>query len=85
MKIVYRFISISVDLTIGGLPDEYTRRTLSVISDVIESSPHIELYLRWISSALSTHGPRVQGMFPMPTLLAIEKALSRKYQQLSEM
>ncbi|XP_077295123.1 periodic tryptophan protein 2 homolog isoform X2 [Arctopsyche grandis] len=73
-----------ISLTIANLPDDYLRRVLKTISDLVEGSCHIEFYLHWISSAFTTHGSRAQGMFPMPTLLALEKGLSRKYQQLSD-
>lgn len=58
---------------------------LRSVSDIIEDSSHIEFYLYFVKCILTIHGDRMQGLFSMPTLLALEKALCRKYQQLSQM
>lgn len=65
------------------LPDEYAHRTLQFVAKQLESTQHVEFYLRWSSQLLTSHGPK-EDILSAHTLLALHQNLSRKYEQLSK-
>ncbi|CAG9825111.1 unnamed protein product [Phaedon cochleariae] len=64
---------------------------VDLIQEVIESTPpkdkssrHLEYYLHWAQQILTVHGPKINAQKCIPTLLALEKSLVRKNEQISK-
>uniref|UniRef100_A0A1B6D3H1 Small-subunit processome Utp12 domain-containing protein n=1 Tax=Clastoptera arizonana TaxID=38151 RepID=A0A1B6D3H1_9HEMI len=69
----------NIELCVATLPDVYAEKVLKFLAVTLESTKHIEFYLLWIQNLITTkHRP------PMTTLLALQKNLSMKYQDLSK-
>nr|XP_023014507.1 periodic tryptophan protein 2 homolog [Leptinotarsa decemlineata] len=74
-----------IELIVSTLEYKYIQRLLMTIATFLESSRHLEFYLCWTQHILTLHGPKIQAQKHMPTLLALEKSLVRKYEQLSKL
>lgn len=74
-----------IELIVANLSEKYIERLLLILSGALEGSKHFEFYLQWTQTVLSTHGLKVKTQQNMPALLSLQKALSRKYEQLSKM
>lgn len=77
-------IYFSVQLICSTLPDHLAHRLLQVIARQLQTSPHIEFYLKWSCSLLLTHGNK-DGVFQHASLLALHESISRKYETLNRM
>ncbi|GLV37986.1 uncharacterized protein CBL_07783 [Carabus blaptoides fortunei] len=73
-----------VELTISSLSEKYIERLLMIIANYLETSPHIEFYLIWIQHLLTIHGPKIRPQSNLPALLALQKSLHSKYEDLSK-
>ncbi|KAJ8942237.1 hypothetical protein NQ318_003084 [Aromia moschata] len=73
-----------IELIISNLGEQYVQRLLIIIASCLDSSRHLEFYLCWIQHILTLHGPKISGQKNMPALLALEKNLVRKYDQISK-
>ncbi|KAJ8922015.1 hypothetical protein NQ315_008654 [Exocentrus adspersus] len=73
-----------VELIISDLGEQYVKRLLIIIASCLDSSRHLEYYLCWAQHLLTMHGPKINAQKNMPALLALEKSLVRKYDQLSK-
>ncbi|XP_005178449.1 periodic tryptophan protein 2 homolog [Musca domestica] len=73
---------IDIQLICSTLPDHLAHRLLQVIARQLQTSPHIEFYLKWSCSLLLTHGNR-DGVFQHASLLSLHESLSRKYETLN--
>ncbi|KAG5874047.1 hypothetical protein JTB14_034623 [Gonioctena quinquepunctata] len=74
-----------VELIVSNLEDKYIQRLLLVIATYLDSSPHLEYYLCWAQHILTLHGPKINAQKSIPVLLALEKSLVRKNEQISKM
>lgn len=74
-----------VELIVTNLSEHLMQRLLLIISSLLESSNHLEYYLIWAQSILTIHGPNINSLSNVSQLLALEKSLRRKYEQLSKM
>lgn len=74
-----------MELLVMNLPSKYIEKLLTIISNGLENSRHIEYYLYWSQYVLTLHGTNISGQKNMPVLLSLEKSLIRKYEQLSKM
>lgn len=82
--ILFYFIFL-VELIISSLSEQYVQRLLVIISSAIDSSRHLEFYLIWAQTLLTIHGPKIAPHKNMAYLLALEKSLVRKHNQISKM
>ncbi|XP_044259190.1 periodic tryptophan protein 2 homolog [Tribolium madens] len=73
-----------VELIISSLSEQYIQRLLVIISSALDSSRHLEFYLIWAQTLLTIHGPKIAPQKNMAYLLALEKSLVRKYDQMSK-
>lgn len=78
-------VFLVVELIVQGLGEKFVERLLMIIAGALDSSRHLEFYLIWAQTVLTAHGPKINPQKNMPALLSLEKALSRKYEQLSKM
>ncbi|XP_053600590.1 periodic tryptophan protein 2 homolog [Plodia interpunctella] len=69
-----------IELTVSSLEDDYVDRLLSTIARLLEDSRHVEHLLLWVKAVVSVK----RRKFPASVLLALEKALTVKYSQLSK-
>ncbi|KAF5273066.1 hypothetical protein FQR65_LT04808 [Abscondita terminalis] len=74
-----------IELTVSNLSEQYVERLLQIVATFLESSRHLEYYLHWVECILTTHGPNIKPQHNMPAILAMQKSLSRKYEQLSKL
>ncbi|KAL3276990.1 hypothetical protein HHI36_012350 [Cryptolaemus montrouzieri] len=73
-----------VELIINTLSIQYVQRLLLILAEALGTSRHVEYYLIWIQCILSIHGPSIKIQKNMPAILALEKVLVRRYQELSK-
>ncbi|PSN57496.1 Periodic tryptophan protein 2 [Blattella germanica] len=77
-----------VEIIVRSLPEEYMERTLKFVASALETTQHIEFYLIWIQHLLTIHGPKLQEHSKrsqvIPTMLALQKNLTRKNEELSK-
>ncbi|XP_017785717.1 PREDICTED: periodic tryptophan protein 2 homolog [Nicrophorus vespilloides] len=73
-----------IELTVSTLSEKYIERLLLIVSTALDSSTHLEFYLHWAQSILTTHGLTIKAQQNMPALLALQKSLSKKYEQFSK-
>lgn len=78
-------LNVVVELIISNLSEQYLDRLLLIISNLLDTSRHLEYYLHWAENLLTFHGPKVKSQQNMPALLSLQKSLSRKYEQLSKL
>ncbi|XP_063530228.1 periodic tryptophan protein 2 homolog [Cydia strobilella] len=71
--------STDIELTVTSLDEDYAHRLTASIARLIEESPHLEHLLIWTKCILTG-----KNKFPQSALLALEKALTVKYSQLSK-
>ncbi|XP_050305547.1 periodic tryptophan protein 2 homolog [Anthonomus grandis grandis] len=74
-----------VQLIVSSLQEQFIERLLLIIASGLDSSRHLEYYLYWIQHTLTIHGPKISGQKSMPALLALEKCLVRRYEQISKL
>ncbi|XP_025828852.1 periodic tryptophan protein 2 homolog [Agrilus planipennis] len=74
-----------VELTLTNLGEKFAERLLIVIASALESSRHLEFYLVWAEHLLTIHGPKIKSQKNMPGLIALQKGLTRKYEELSKL
>lgn len=79
------FYLFVVELIVSNLSAKYVERLLAIIANHLEASPHLEFYLMWVQHLLTVHGPKLNAQVNMPGLLALQKSLHRKYEELSKM
>lgn len=82
--IIFCYI-ILVELIVTSLSIKYVERLLVIISSALDSSRHFEYYLLWAQNILTIHGPNIRSQKNLPALLALEKSLLRKQEQISKM
>ncbi|XP_063909715.1 periodic tryptophan protein 2 homolog [Zophobas morio] len=73
-----------VELIVAALSEQYVHRLLLIVSSALDSSRHLEYYLIWAQNLLTIHGPKIAPQKNMAYLLALEKSLHRKYEQISK-
>ncbi|CAH1183241.1 unnamed protein product [Phaedon cochleariae] len=73
-----------IELVVSSLEEKHVQRLLLVIATYLESSRHLEYYLHWAQQILTVHGPKINAQKCIPTLLALEKSLVRKNEQISK-
>lgn len=71
----------------GSLAQVYVDKMLAYIAGRVEESRHLEYYLVWCKALLYRHGSNLKQRTSavMPTLRALQKAITRKYEDLSKM
>ncbi|XP_066156261.1 periodic tryptophan protein 2 homolog [Euwallacea fornicatus] len=74
-----------VQLIISSLQERFIERLLLIIASALDTSRHLEFYLYWMKHTLTVHGPKISGQTNMPALLALEKSLIRRYEQISKL
>ncbi|XP_019866738.2 periodic tryptophan protein 2 homolog isoform X2 [Aethina tumida] len=73
-----------IELIVSSLSIKYVERLLVIISSALDSSRHFEYYLLWAQNILTIHGPNIRSQKNLPALLALEKSLLRKQEQISK-
>ncbi|XP_049865183.1 periodic tryptophan protein 2 homolog [Pectinophora gossypiella] len=68
-----------IELTVTNLEPDYADRLLHSISRLLEHSRHLEHLLLWLRASLTVH----KRKFPPTALLALEKVLTVRYSQLT--
>ncbi len=70
-----------------SLSENYAVRLLTHIAKQLETSNHLEFYLLWTKHLLFTWGRFLKdnSLDVMPTLISIQKNLSRSYESLGRM
>lgn len=78
---------LSIDIIVSTIPETYIDKLLSFISTQLESSAHLEFYLTWSQFILYKHGNQLKqrAISKMGVLCNLEKALTKKYEDLSKM
>ncbi|XP_056631843.1 periodic tryptophan protein 2 homolog [Diorhabda sublineata] len=71
-----------IELLVRDLEEKYIERLLIIIATFVEESRHLEYYLCWVQQILTLHGPKINPQKMLPSLLALEKSLVRKNEQL---
>lgn len=69
----------SVDLVARGMPEKYLFKLLSFVGMHMETSPHIEFHLMWVTSVMTAHGRYLRdhrGQF-QPVFRALHKGVNR--------
>ncbi|CAH1131380.1 unnamed protein product [Ceutorhynchus assimilis] len=74
-----------VQLIVSSLQDRLVERLLLIIASGLDSSRHLEYYLYWTQHVLTIHGPKITGQKHMPAILALEKSLVRRFEQISKL
>lgn len=79
-EVVETIAHSDIELTVRSLDDEYADRLLNYIAILLEDNRHIEHLLAWVKHLVTVR----RRKFPPSVLLALEKALTVKYSQLSK-
>ncbi|CAG9859982.1 unnamed protein product [Phyllotreta striolata] len=74
----------NIGLLVRDLEEKYIQRLLIVVATFLENSRHLEYYLCWTQHILTLHGPKINAQKMLPTLLALEKSLVRRNEQISK-
>ncbi|KAK4882916.1 hypothetical protein RN001_006235 [Aquatica leii] len=74
-----------VELTVSSLSEQYVERLLRIVANFLDNSRHLEYYLHWIECIFTIHGPSIKPQQNLPAILALQKSLTRKYEQLSKL
>ncbi|KAG7166996.1 Periodic tryptophan protein 2-like [Homarus americanus] len=76
----------SINLVVSSLPQIYVERALTYLAEALESTPHIGLYTKWVTSLITQHGQTMKARAPhiMSTLNGIQRALSTHQTNLSK-
>lgn len=72
-----------VPLVVASLPDDHAQLALQFVGKHLDTSSHIEFYLKWACTMLSVHGPK-DNVLSHQSLLTLHQSLNRKYEQLSK-
>lgn len=73
-----------VELIVTNLSPKCIERLLLIISNALENSKHLEYYLNWSTCLLTIHGSSISIQKNMPAIIALQKSLNTKYDQLSK-
>ncbi|KAK9874735.1 hypothetical protein WA026_005548 [Henosepilachna vigintioctopunctata] len=73
-----------VELIVSSLSVQYVDKVLVIVAGALGNSNHLEFYLIWIQFILSVHGPNIKKQKNLPSILNVEKVLSRRYNDLSK-
>ncbi|XP_065369426.1 periodic tryptophan protein 2 homolog [Calliphora vicina] len=71
-----------INLICSTLPNKFAHRLLQILSKLLQTSPHVEFYLKWCCCLLFSHGNK-DGVFQHTSLLALHESISRKYESLN--
>ena len=88
---IFNFSLFLATLTADALPEAYRIRALRHVATGLEESRHLDFYLRWCTALLNKIGAtRVVTRAPLdkdltPTLIAIQKCLTHKFEQIGKM
>ncbi|KAF5295110.1 hypothetical protein FQA39_LY13261 [Lamprigera yunnana] len=74
-----------VELIISNLSIQYVERLLHILANFLDNSRHLEYYLHWVESLFTLHGSSIKAQMNMPAILALQKSLTRKYEQLAKL
>lgn len=69
----------SVELVARGMPEKYLHKLLTFVGMHMETSPHIEFHLLWVTSVMTAHGRYLRdhrGQF-QPVFRALHKGVNR--------
>lgn len=77
----------SLSVLVSTLPDIYIDKLLSFIATQLERSAHVHFYLLWTQAILYQHGARMKSRAheKLAVLCALEKAMTKKFDDLSKM
>eukprot|EP01083_Nonionella_stella_P087419 243227_1 len=76
-----------VELVIRSLPEHFVQKTLNLLASFMDSTAHIQFYLRWLTLVLRVHGPYVQkhsNTFAT-TLRFVHKNVNRHYKEIAKL
>ncbi|XP_063413018.1 periodic tryptophan protein 2 homolog [Mytilus trossulus] len=76
-----------IDVISENLPEIYVDKLLNYLASGIESSAHIQFYLKWTNKLLMCHGPKLKqrSQKVMTTLRAMQKNITRKYDDIGKL
>ncbi|XP_053962765.1 periodic tryptophan protein 2 homolog [Anastrepha ludens] len=71
-----------IKLICSTLPDTFAHSLLQVVARGLQTTTHLEFYLNWCCSLLSTHGNK-SDLLQHHALLSLQESLSQKYESLN--
>jgi periodic tryptophan protein 2 len=76
-----------IPLVVRSLPSHHVDSVLMLLSSALESSPHIEFFLKWTETLLQLHGPQLLRSYNehLTAFRALQKALTRQHSDLSKL
>ncbi|XP_052077596.1 periodic tryptophan protein 2 homolog [Mytilus californianus] len=76
-----------IDVISENLPEIYVDKLLNYLASGIESSAHIQFYLKWTNKLLMCHGPKLKQRSQkiMTTLRSMQKNITRKYDDIGKL
>lgn len=85
-KLIQLFLCffLPVELIVNSISNEYAQRVMQQVTRLLNSTTHVEFYLKWANSLLTHHGNK-DRVFQSQTLLGLHEAMSRKYEALNRM
>ncbi|GFY51308.1 periodic tryptophan protein 2 homolog [Trichonephila inaurata madagascariensis] len=77
----------SIETLASYLPELYVEKLLRFVVDQLETTPHIEFYVKWVQCLLTSHGISLKRRLRanMGTLLNMQKCLSRRLEEIGKM
>lgn len=87
IQVLEKIPSLSIEIVVDSLADNYIDKLMSFIAIQIEKSAHLEFYLNWSRSILYKHGNRIKqrSLAKMSILCNLEKSLNKKFEDLAKM
>jgi len=77
----------AVQLLVQSLPDVYVEKLLVFLAQRLDNSPHLQFYLSWSVSLLTTHttGLRERSSTLMAAIRDLQKSIAQKKTDLGKM
>lgn len=71
-------VFVLVELTVVSLPKIYAEKIAKHIAILLVSTRHIDFYVQWTKSLISSHQPQ------QTVILTLQKNLAKRYNELSK-
>lgn len=84
-KVVENVPLCDISLTIYNLPDIYVEKLLTFIGDELETTKHVQFYIKWIDNIFKERGELFNTLTLMPVLIMLQKSTQEKYDVLSKL
>eukprot|EP00455_Lapot_gusevi_P017174 TRINITY_DN1909_c0_g1_i1.p1 TRINITY_DN1909_c0_g1~~TRINITY_DN1909_c0_g1_i1.p1 ORF type:complete len:233 (-),score=78.26 TRINITY_DN1909_c0_g1_i1:26-664(-) len=85
VEVMERTPPAEIPLVLRSLPTHFLATVMHLLATGVDSSPHLEFYLIWCQELLTLHGRHLKNNYNdfLSCFRAIQKGLSRQYQDLS--